>query len=264
MKSILNFILLLTVAFLSMSSLGAQIQSQIHPDRPFQTKIAFVIPEGSFEIETGFMYEKQKFKDQTFDVTAENITLAQTTFRYGVAKNFEFRADGEFLMNKTTSNGIDSSVQGIRGIAIGSKMKLVDEKKLIPDLALFLNINLPFGNEVLRPDKFEPGLFLALHKSLDVKVDFGMSVGAENKSNLDNYLYGFGTFFDFQLAKRLDAFLEFFGTSTKTMLPQQYLSAGIVFLYLTNLKIDFSLRKLIQSESSDWFGKLGFAVLLQN
>ncbi len=264
MKSISNFILTLTVAFLSISSSNAQIRNQIHPDRPFQTKIAFVVPEGSFEIETGFAYEKEKYSFQSFDVTSESITLAQTTFRYGVARNFEFRADGEFLMNKTTSNGIDSNVQGIRGIAVGSKIKFVDEKELIPDLALLINLNLPYGNEVLRPDKFEPGMFLALHKSLNPKVDFGISAGAENKSNLDNYFYSFGTFLDFQLSGKLNAFLEFFGTSTKSMSPQQYLNVGIVFLHLTNFKIDFSLRKLVKNENSDWFGKIGFAVLLQN
>ncbi|MCL4547960.1 MAG: transporter [Bacteroidetes bacterium] len=258
--------LLVFILILSFCSplLNAQTKNQIYADRQYMTKTVFVIPEGSFEIETGFAYEKERYKTQSVDVVSENITFAQTSFRFGVAKNLEFRADGEFLMNKTTSNGIDSNIQGIRGLAIGSKIKLLDETNAVPDLAVLVNLNIPYGNENLRPDRFEPGLFLALHKSLSPKIRFGMSAGGENKSNLDNYFYSFGTFLDYQITERFNAFVELLGTSTKTMAPEQYAHAGIAFLHQSNLKIDFSLGKLIHGNGSDWFGSLGMSVLLQN
>ena len=40
--------------------LNAQTENRIYADRPYMTKTVFIIPEGSFEIETGFAYEKEK------------------------------------------------------------------------------------------------------------------------------------------------------------------------------------------------------------
>lgn len=254
--------LLFIIVFFSSYVLDAQVLPQVYPDRPFLTKTAFVVPAGSFGIETGFVYAKEKYTSQSVDYTSENITLAQTEFRYGVAENFEFRATGEFLINKTTQGNVETNLQGLRGLAIGAKVKLMNEKNATPDVALLANLNIPYGNENLRPDKFEPGVFLALNKNFNANINFGLSGGGAYSSSADNMLASYGTFLSVAITERINIFVEYFGTSQKSVAPQQFEHAGLTFLHLNNLKIDFSLGRRVKGEGSEWFGNLGIAVLI--
>ncbi|MDP3582727.1 MAG: transporter, partial [Ignavibacteria bacterium] len=127
MKKKLNFICLL-LGFVCSPIFGQTTIPELITDRPDVTESAVAVPVGSFQVESGFSFQQQKFTE--FGVTIENrsISLFSTLFRYGVLPNLEFRFGGEYLSNKASIDQFTSPVHGANDLMIGSKFALRKEE----------------------------------------------------------------------------------------------------------------------------------------
>src|SRR6187402_162399 len=67
-------------------------------DRPDQTEAPVLVPKGGLQVETGFIYEK----DRVGDVSTVNYTYNTTLVKYGVNEFLELRLSNEYLGQKTT------------------------------------------------------------------------------------------------------------------------------------------------------------------
>src|SRR6187549_2682149 len=123
MKKFALFILITISILLLNAAWVANAQTLEKPDlvtdRPDQTEAPVLVPKGGLQVETGFMFEKDKSRA----VDATNYTYNTTLVKYGVNENFELRLISEYLGEKSrTSEAASDKVQGISPLALGLKV----------------------------------------------------------------------------------------------------------------------------------------------
>ena len=239
----------------------AQIQDLV-TDRPDQTESALVVPVNSLQIETGFSFEKDKFKDDGIDIENENLILASTLFRYGINDMFEFRLSGNYVITKTKIAGVESELQGLENFTLGAKISLWKDKEVITHLAVIVQTTLPFGNRELRPDKFEPAVKLTVSQDFVNDISVGVNLGFENDSGINKNAYTYTAVFGYEVNDRIGTYIELYGFGINKFLPVHHIDGGITYLHKQNIQIDLSIGSRIFSEEKYWFGSLGFSIRL--
>ena len=255
---ITGFLLLLT------TTLSAQKEAPLVTDRPDVTESAVVVPINSFQIETGFIYQKQKFDQNNISTENDNLILASTVFRYGINDKLELRFGGEYLSGKTTEGVINSDVQGLRGLFVGSKFQITNDKNRIGDLALLLELGLPFGNEKLRSDKIEPKFIIAAAKDIDESLIICINAGSEYDGDAGKNHAVYSASLGISLGDRIGAFLEYYGDAVNGSKPRHNFDFGFTYLQKKNIQIDASAGTILLSNETNWFGSIGFTVRLGN
>ena len=165
MKNKLSFIFLL-IGFVCSPIFGQTATPELITDRPDVTESALAVPVGSFQVESGFSFQQQKFTEFGESIENRSISLFSTLFRYGVFSNLEFRFGGEYFSNKSYVNEFSSSIHGAKELTIGSKLALRNDEELLTNFALLLETTIPFGAEELKPQKFEPKLMMLAEQGL--------------------------------------------------------------------------------------------------
>ena len=259
----MNYIILvLTLALLSSTMPAQRLYTELITDRPDKTESAVVVPFNAFQIESGFLFQKQKYSENNVDVENENLLIGSTLVRYGVSELFELRFGAEYFSGKSNKGGSESLFSGIQGIFIGSKIQLRRDKELLTDAAIIINYNLPYGNEKLRPARFEPGIILSASQYLDRRLSLGINLGFQNNSFKDRYEYFYSAAIGINVTEKFNAFLELYGDLNKGMAPNHFFDLGFTYLHMSNLQIDFSGGTILFGNKVDWFGSIGFAVRL--
>ncbi|MBM4170777.1 MAG: transporter [Ignavibacteria bacterium] len=228
-------------------------------DRPDQTESAVIVPYNTFQIETGFIYQIQKFSEDQIEFENENLILASTLIRYGITNELEFRFGGEYFNGKSTSSGLSRLTNGLQGFFVGSKYHLRKNEKILSDVSVILHLMLPFGHQNLKPDRIEPVLKLALSQEISEKFSLGINLGLVNNSSINVTEYYYSMAFGTSLTSKIGFFVEMYGSFHKTFLPVHNFDAGITYLHLSNLQIDFSLGTLLFKSEKDLFGGLGIS-----
>lgn len=241
-----------------------QTDSELITDRPDITESAAVVPINTLQIETGFMFQKQKFVEHSIEYENENLILASTLCRYGINDNIELRFGGEYFLGKTTAEFEKSTLQGLQGIFIGSKFQLIKDGGILNNIAVILEVALPFGNEKLRPDKFEPGIIFAFDKSISEIISLGMNLGSSKIKSINDFTLDYSISMSISIDDRWTAFIEYFGDSSDKVLPKNNAHFGFAYLQKENIQIDFSLGSLIFNKETDYFGQVGFSMRLPN
>lgn len=259
-SAIKNIFLLLLIPFLQLFA-----QGRIPPlttDRPDQTESAQVVPLNSIQVEIGFLFQKQSFTENNVKIENQNLILGSTLVRYGLSESVELRFGAEYFSGRSKINDVESSIKGIQGVYFGSKFQFRNEQELLTNAALIVNINLPHGNQNLRPDRLESGISLSLEQKLTSRIDLGLNLGFEDDSQINRFLYFYSAALGYALNDRIGIFIEMYGDLNGRINSYYNLDAGIKFLQKENIQIDFSVGTLLFHDQSEWFGSLGFTLRL--
>jgi len=251
--------ILILIFFVTSIVNSQNLTPELIADRPDVTESATIIPVGFYQFETGFVYQKNKFYNGISLVEEDNITLGTTLIRYGINDFIEFRFGGEYFLGEIKSNDIKETLSGLNGFMIGTKLQLWKDR-IITNAAILLEINLPFGNENLRPDKFEPNLILAFEQDITHNVALGTNFGISNNSKQNKNIFSFSSALGMSLTERFGCFVEYYGQSTKNEIPDHYFDSGITYLQKQNLQIDLSVGKGLFSENTNWFLSVGLTL----
>lgn len=263
MKNFIRFfssLIFFVLIFFGTESL-AQIQDLV-TDRPDQTESSLIVPVNSLQIETGFSYEKDKFKEDGFDIENENLILASTLFRYGINDMFEFRFSGNYVITKTKVGGVETELQGLENFTLGTKISLWKDRDVVTHLAVIVQATLPFGNRELRPDKFEPAVKLTASQDFVNNFSVGINLGFENDSGINKNAYTYTAVLGYEVNDKIGTYLEFYGFGIDEFLPVHHIDGGVTYLHKQNIQIDLSVGSRIFSEEKYWFGSLGFSIRL--
>lgn len=258
----INHLILVLFSFLFSYQLQAQNKNELITDRPDQTESAVVVPIHTFQIEFGFLFQKQRYSKNSVEIENENLLIGSTLVRYGLSELFEFRFGGEYFSGKSIDDSRELFLSGIQGIFIGSKIQLRRNQNLITDAAIIINLNLPYGNEKLRPGRFEPGLILSVAQNLGEQISLGINMGMQENSFQSSFGYIYSAAIGLDITERLSVFLELYGNLNKGITPDHFIDLGLTFLQMNNLQIDFSGGTLLTDKKIDWFGSVGFSVRL--
>ena len=258
----LSLITLLIIILFSSGIIAQSEPPELVTDRPDQTESALVVPADFIQIEMGFLYQRQKYSEGTINVENNNLVLGSTLFRYGINTILELRFGGEYFSGQNFLNDVKSTIQGTQNILVGTKIQLRSDGKFLTNAAIILQTIIPFGNEKLRPNKFEPEIRLCLEQDINDRISLGVNLGTEEVSDVGKYFYSYTTAVGITLTERLSSFFEIYGTMKDGFIPSNNFDCGLTYLHTKNIQIDFSVGTTLNNDISDWFGGLGICVRL--
>jgi hypothetical protein len=258
----MKFILFLPILFLTMHvSLHAQQDTTLNfvPERPGMATPPEVMTVKHFQIETGGQFEK------TGEGNLSNHTFffPSLLLRYGVAKPFELRAQTDYLLNSVTDTAGTTRLSGLNPITISGKIKLFEQKRVLPNVSLLLNLTLPFlGNKNFRPEKFAPSIYLLLSNDVSEKLNMAYNYGLSWDGNSSVPEHFYALCFGIILNEKTSCFIESYGTFARSSDPGFFADTGLAFLITERFQVDVSTGFNLKSFPKDFFINTGFAWFL--
>lgn len=164
MKQIKPFLLILTL--LSSLTLSAQDEAPFTADRPGATTGPDVLPKYRLQWETGLFYEYSHLEEETVRTWALNASL----LRFGLSDHAELRMEAAWL-----DMAVDGHhYRGIANLAFGTKVKLFDAWRFLPDVGLLANVYVPDKrDDSLMPDNWGGSVGLLFQNQLTSWLSLG-------------------------------------------------------------------------------------------
>lgn len=221
----------IALTFLCYTASMAQTQ-RIDTDRPDQTESAFPVPQKYFQGEFGF--GKENFKGDEYHLIHPVFLL-----KYGLAKRFELRLEGNFL-SEYVQRIPNTKTTNLEPVEIGTKISLFEEKGFFPKTSLIIHVGLPFaGSNFDRTQHLFPSFRFTCQNSLSEKIGIGYNLGAEwnGYDNRPAWLYTFSP--NFSIGRNWYTYLEAFGFYEERSW-QHNIDGGIAYYLSDDAKIDLS------------------------
>ncbi len=223
-NSIFLFLILIT------QFVVAQTTEPIQADRPDQTETPAIVPKGMFQVETGFTFQKNNKFSKT-------NTLPTVLWKYGVNENFELRLITEFTSEKV----IYEKQDGLLPIYVGFKVKLSEEKGIVPKTSFIALIGLPNAASTKYKNEFyAPEFRFVMQHTLSKKMSLSYNLGAEwdGLSAEPTFLYTLTT--GYSITKKFGSYIELFGFAPQKNKANHNFDAGITYLINNNFMLDLS------------------------
>lgn len=240
------FLLFISTTFFS------QNQEPIQTDRPDQTETPALVPKGMFQVETGFSIQKN-------DANSTTQTLPSTLWKYGINDHFELRLITEFTNEKV----FDEKVSGFNPILIGCKIKIADEKGIVPKTSFIGHISLPnAASKEFKSEYFAPEFRFVMQHTLSKKVSLSYNLGAEwdGFSPEPTFIYTVAT--GYSITEKIGSYIELFGFAPQQQMANHNFDGGFTYLISPNFMVDASAGVGITENAPDHYWALGFSFRL--
>ena len=209
-----------------------QNEEAIQADRPDQSDGIHILNPGSFQLETGFIFEHTDKK--LYDI------IQSTLLRYGVGPNWEFR----ILINEgfISDDAFKTPSFGLDPISISAKVALLSQQQIIPAITLVTYLQLPFAaSKKNKVDYYAPTVLLAFENEVNSRFVLGYNIGIswdgiEKKPEyLATLSLGYG------LSYRWSFFGEYFSSFRPLKLTNHNIDFGASYLLSSDLLLDFAV-----------------------
>ncbi len=234
--------------FLSQWCLSQQTQP-IEADRPDQTETPSIVPKRMFQVEAGFSYQK-------IDSNNQSINLPSALWKYGVNENFELRLITEFTIDQ---NNLEKQ-NGFTPILIGFKIKLCEEKGIIPKTSFISHTSLPNAASPKYKTNFAaPEFRFTMQHTLTENCNLGYNLGFEwdGHSSTPTYIYTFTT--GFSLTHKFGSYIEIFGFAPSNESSSHNFDGGMTYLITDNFMVDLSSGIGLTDTAPKYYVALGFS-----
>jgi hypothetical protein len=238
-----------------MQAVNAQAD-RIDTDRPDQTESAVLVPPKWMQFEMGFNKQGARNGD------ARELLLPTLLSKYGINKYVELRLITTIQsLEYGVSGGRKIRETGLQPVEIGAKIRLAEEKGILPKTSLIFHFAIPsIASDAKRADKVAPNFRFTMQNSITDNVAIGYNLGAEwdGLSNTPTWIYTFAP--GFNIGRSWYAYVEAFGFINKYAPPQHSLDAGIAWYANNNIKFDFSGGPGISQAAPPRYVSLGASV----
>jgi Putative MetA-pathway of phenol degradation len=231
------------------TSIYSQTTEPIETDRPDQTETPAIVPKGMFQVESGFTFQKN-------DVHNSSFSLPSTLWKYGVNDNFELRLITEFLLEEINNKKFN----GLTPIFIGFKVKLAEEKGIVPKTSFIAHIGLPnAASTYYKIDYFAPEFRFTMQHTLSDKLNLGYNLGAEwdGFSAEPTFVYTLTT--GYSITEKLGSYIELYGFLPQNNKAIHNLDGGITYLINNNFMLDLSSSIGITNNAPKHYFAFGFS-----
>lgn len=231
------------------TSIYSQNVEPIQADRPDQTETPAIVPKGMFQVETGFTFQKN-------DAFSKTFSLPSTLWKYGVNENFELRLITEFLSEETNNE----KFSGLSPIYAGFKVKLTEEKGIIPKTSFIAHIGLPNAASTrYKTNYFAPEFRFAMQHTLSEKFSLSYNLGSEwdGFSAEPTFLYTLTT--GYAITSKVGSYIELYGFAPQSDKANHNLDGGITYLINNNFMVDLSSSFGITDNAPDHYIAFGFS-----
>ena len=220
-------------------------------DRPDFTESASIVPQKSFQLESGFEFVK------TGDLT-EN-SLPNVLVRYGVHDHVEFRFGGTGWSRLKINNATNTYRNDLLAEA-----KLLLTKETAPaDVAVILASTLPVGDNEISSGDAEYGFKLVGQFDVTSTLAFGFNIGAMN-GQVENERYIttiLSAVFGKGLTDKLGAFFGLYGEAPEQKTWSPVFDTGLTYLVGNNSQLDCYLGLGLNKVAPDVIIGVGFSQL---
>jgi hypothetical protein len=243
---------IITLVFCGSVIVGQTLDDPLITDRPDATESAFTIPQGSFQIETGIIYESTGFDEAGVSFEDQSLHFATTLLRYGMWNNVEIRFGTMYSTSTSKVGNVETDVSGINRILLSAKFHVHEEKGILPEASLLANVRFPtgdFGNET------RYALFVAASHTLSDMFGLGYNIGTAKEEGDWEFVYtlalGAG------ISDKVGVFAEVFGNFTN---ENHWFDAGLTYLINNDLQLDASFGYGLDTHFPDWFINGGVSI----
>ena len=257
-------ILLLSVLWIFSGMLFAQTEyPPLVTDRPDQTESSVTVPAGSFQVESGFVYER----DYNTLIESDGYHYATTLLRYGLHKNLELRFGMAYqeIRSRTLATDELESLTGLSPVNLGVKISVMKEKGWRPEMAFLTGITLPgTGLGAYSVSSFAPSLRFAFSHTLTDRFSLGYNLGAEWDGENPDALGIYTLVLGIGATERLGLFIEVYGAFPENGPADHRFDTGLTFLVADNFQLDMSGGLGLNKEAPDGFFNFGFSWRIPN
>lgn len=247
---------IIVVALLFSGFLKAQEKEEMVTDRPDQTESAAVMPVGSFQLETGFSFER-------YNSYINNISYNSSLLRYGLLKKIELRMGLQYLGVSESLDGGDFDENGFGPFSLGAKYFLREEADGFPKLALLTTFSIPrTGADAFEHRNLGADIRINGEYTLTEKMSFGANLGV-NWSGVkgDNSAVGIYTaVIGIDLCEKVGAFAELYGFIPSDGKNDHRWDGGLTYSLNEDIQLDFATGIGLSKVSPDFFISLGLSI----
>ncbi len=242
-----NKILLLFL--LISTSIYSQTTEPIQADRPDQTETPALVPKGMFQVETGFTFQKN-------DALSKSLGLPSTLWKYGVNDNFELRLITEFLSEEINNK----KLKGFTPVYVGFKVKLAEEKGIIPKTSFIGHISLPnAASKEFKTEFFAPEFRFVMQHTISNKMSFSYNLGAEWDGFSAEPTFIYTNAIGYSISDKLGSYIEIFGFIPQKEKSNHSIDGGITYLINHNFMLDLSSGIGISKNAPKNYFAFGFS-----
>lgn len=253
-----NILICLFLLFLFQSFAQNDTIPNISTDRPTVVISPYIIPKGSFQIESGVIYTNRNDQAEI----QEKWDYATTLLRYAIFDNFEVNLFSSYQSSKVyiKENQQDSTYSGMGPLTAGFKIKLVEERGIRPELAIFASITFRhLGSEYYSPTYSYPVGILAATNTLSKRFSLGYNIGFAYDGETADGFFIYAVYLGFQITDRLWSFAELYGNFDNGNFPNHKWDAGLTYLLRHNLQIDVTGGTGFSSDVDKYFLNAGIS-----
>jgi hypothetical protein len=247
--------------------LKAQSQFIIKPtiitDRPDQTESPFIVPQKNFQIETGFVFQHDRVKEEEID--EDQILYPTSLLKYGVSENFEIRLVIENMSVLTKKRELKSQKFGFNPVQLGFKARVFKEKKMLPETSFIFHLGFPdlassnFKTQYLS-QKFRVTCQHNLTKNWYLSYNFGIEWNGESAKNIKIYTLTTGT----AISSTFAGYIEVYGFLPIDEKKDHRLNGGLTYNIKPNFMVDASVGIGLSKISPNMYLGLGCSLRLPN
>lgn len=243
------------LGFASLTGIGhAQSGFPISTDRPSFTDGTGIIPQGRWQIETGYTFAKAG--------RAEFQSIGELLLRLPLQERVELRLSNLAFGRANVAGG---GGQGLLDASIGVKYRFQSGTPgKSPDLALVAQTTLPTGSDDFRVRRSQPSVRIASYQQISSVDGLGAEVGYSSlgptKGTFDQW--AFSAYWSRALNAKTGVFAEIYHLTPVTLEGPSatFLDAGVSLLIDKATQIDFRVGSGVNRERDGWFVGAGIAV----
>jgi hypothetical protein len=240
-----------SVFCISKSSIAQEMPS-IATDRPDQTECPYIVPAGHFQLEAGFNYESVDQKEKKW-------ILPTTLWKYGINDHFELRLITE--VNKNQTDG--KSTSGFLPAEIGFKVKLMEEKGILPLTSFISHLSVPnLSSKQFSTTYFAPNFRFTMLHSLSDRLTLSYNLGAEWDGENPEAIFIYTLAPAYSFTNKIGGYIELYGFAPQNQRADHRADGGITYLLKHNIQLDFSGGFRITNNAPEYYGALGFSIRL--
>ncbi|HSN47858.1 MAG TPA: transporter [Flavobacterium sp.] len=235
--------------FLFMNIGKAQELPSIQTDRPDQTECPFITPRHYFQFENGFSYEQ-------IDTDLSAFVAPTILTRFGINNYFELRLITEHSVIKEST----TTLSGVNPVLVGFKIKLLEEKGLIPTTSLIAHVGFPkVASTDYRVNYYYPEFRFTMQHTISEKQSLSYNLGAEwdGENTKPTFIYTLTT--GYSLTEKIGLYGEFYGFIPQMGKADHRFDLGLTYLLHPNHQLDISGGIGLSEISPDYYISLGYS-----
>jgi hypothetical protein len=235
----------------------------ISPERPGFSDSTGIAPVGHLQIETGYTFT---FRDRS-GVRTTTHNAPEILARVGILSDrLEFRISTPGYIWSHSDNGVRSdNAQGFGDVTTGIKLKLCDQNRLFPRLAIEAVTTISAGGREVSNRSVEPTFKLLASWHLGHNFSLTMNGNLTYASSFgERYLQGAGSaLLSYAVTDKCSVFVEYFvvGPRDKGTDAAHSIDTGVSYLIDPRIQLDARIGAGINNAADNVFVGTGLSVL---